>query len=129
YVTKPFALAELMARVAAVLRRSGPAPGAAPRVARFGEIEVNLDTRTVSRAGEDVRLTHLEFELLRFLVQNPERVFSREQLLERVWGIQHKSSPRTVDNFVGQLRAKLEAQPNKPDHFITVRGNGYRFSP
>ncbi|MCB9871950.1 MAG: response regulator transcription factor [Planctomycetes bacterium] len=129
YVTKPFGVAELLARIDAVLRRLVPMAAPAERGLGFADVSIDLERRVVTRGAAAIALTHLEFELLRFLVQNPERVFSREQLLERVWGIQHKSSPRTVDNFVGQLRAKLEAQPNKPDHFITVRGNGYRFSP
>ena len=72
-------------------------------------------------------MTHLEFELLVFMIENPDRVFTREQLLHRVWGVQHAGSPRTVDNFIGQLRAKIERTPNKPDHIVTVRSKGYRF--
>ena len=96
-------------------------------VQQHPERTLHLDTRKVYRLEDLVPMTHLEFELLTFLIRNPDRVFSREQLLQRVWGVHHTGSPRTVDNFVGQLRAKLEAKPNKPRHFITVRGNGYRF--
>jgi len=130
YVTKPFALAELLARVDAVLRRSGGdvATVAAPPVTRFGDIEVDLATRQVSRGDRDLKLTHLEFELLAFFLANPSRVFTREQLLRQVWG-QATGSPRTVDNFVGQLRAKLESDPESPCHLVTVRGSGYRFDP
>jgi DNA-binding response OmpR family regulator len=131
YVTKPFGVAELLARIDAVLRRlslSGPSAEPAETL-RFADVEVDLARRQVRRGGADVALTHLEFELLRFLLQNPERVFSREELLQRVWGIHHSSSPRTVDNFVGQLRGKLEVLPHRPAHFLTVRGNGYRFNP
>jgi DNA-binding response OmpR family regulator len=135
YVTKPFALAELVARVHALLRRVSlagarskvaPPPGPAP--VRFSEVEVNPGTRTVSRRGELVRLTHLEFELLHFLVTQPARVFGREELLRRVWGLS-AGSRRTVDNFVAQLRSKLEEDPDHPRHLITVRGSGYRFDP
>lgn len=132
YVIKPFALAELLARVDAVLRRYGAGAGAghaAPASSQarsFGQIAIDLGTRTVTRAGEPVRLTHLEFELLSFLIENPSRVFSRDQLLRQVWG-QRSGSPRTVDNFVGQLRSKLEVDAEHPQHFITVRGSGYRF--
>ena len=149
YVTKPFALAELLARVAAVLRRARLAAGAseaatAPMSAerredpvaeeglilRFGEIVVDLDTRTVTRAGTAVRLTHLEFELLRFFCVSARRVYSREQLLREVWGLrQAAGTARTVDNFLAQLRAKLEADPERPRHLLTVRGSGYRFVP
>ncbi len=129
YVTKPFALAELLARVDAVLRRTGAVsePLTGP-VSRFGACEVDLATRQVRRAGEEVKLTHLEFELLAYFLSNPSRVFSRERLLRDVWG-QSTGSPRTVDNFVGQLRSKLEGSADDPTHFVTVRGSGYRFDP
>ena len=126
YVTKPFALAELMARVQAVLRRSQPS-AEEERIIRFSGVEVSFAERMVSRDGEPVRLTHLEFELLGFFIEHPSRVFSREELLRQVWGVKHNGSRRTVDNFVAQLRAKLEHDPENPQHFITVRGSGYRF--
>ncbi len=138
YVTKPFALAELLARIAAVLRRSRTAPPPAeaepvatnppalPRL-RFGEVEVDLRARTVTRGPHPIKLTHLEFELLTFLCKNEERVFSREELLLGVWGFRQAGPARTVDNFVAQLRAKLEVDPDRPVHFLTVRGSGYRF--
>jgi DNA-binding response OmpR family regulator len=148
YVTKPFALAELLARVAAVLRRARKAMRASESaneartgdaredpmaesgpVLRFGEIVVDLDTRTVTRTGVPVRLTHLEFELLRFFCVSARRVYSREQLLREVWGLRQAGQVRTVDNFLGQLRAKLEADPEHPRHLLTVRGSGYRFVP
>ncbi len=133
YVTKPFALAELMARLHAVLRRASLSPGVglnadAPTF-RFGEIEVNLATRTVAKNTTQVRLTHLEFELLKFLIDNPVRVLQRDELLKQVWGVQHRGSKRTVDNFIAQLRAKLEDDPERPRHLLTVRGSGYRFDP
>jgi two-component system, OmpR family, alkaline phosphatase synthesis response regulator PhoP len=151
YVTKPFALAELLARVAALLRRArrnqpprtptvetpnqdattdDAASVAEPRrgqVLRFGDVVVDLDTRTVMRSGQEVKLTHREFELLRFLCQSNGRVFSREELVRQVWGLQHVGQARTVDNFVAQLRAKLEDDPDSPRHVLTVRGSGYRF--
>jgi len=148
YVTKPFALAELLARVAAVLRRvraaakspqaTAEAPQASSRedpaaeqglLLRFGDIVVDLDTRTVSRAGAPVPLTHLEFELLRFFCVSARRVYSREQLLREVWGLRQGGTKRTVDNFLAQLRAKLETDPERPRHLLTVRGSGYRFEP
>jgi DNA-binding response OmpR family regulator len=131
YITKPFALAELLARVAAVLRRArldrGARPAAPPRALRFGTIAVDLDARTVTRAGQAIKLTHLEFELLCFFGRSGGRVCSREELLRAVWGFQQSGQPRTVDNFVGQLRAKLEDDPDRPRYFVTVRGSGYRF--
>jgi DNA-binding response OmpR family regulator len=145
YVTKPFALAELLARVAAVLRRarlgarssdvaaeakSGEIPAVEPeQILRFGDVTVDLDTRAVTRANKPVRLTHLEFELLSFFCRSVRRVYSREQLLREVWGLRQAGQVRTVDNFVAQLRAKLEDDPEQPRHLITVRGSGYRFVP
>jgi two-component system, OmpR family, alkaline phosphatase synthesis response regulator PhoP len=134
YVTKPFALAELLARVAAVLRRARPGaaptgdhPQAVPPAVRFGDVAIDLAARTVTRAGKLVKLTHLEFELLSFFCRNENRVFSREELLREVWGLRQASPARTVDNFVAQLRAKMEADPDQPAHLLTVRGSGYRF--
>jgi DNA-binding response OmpR family regulator len=134
YVTKPFALAELLARIDAVLRRAHAAVATEPFAAApgdrlaFGDVAIDTAQRTVTRAGEPVKLTHLEFELLAFLVRHPAQVFARLQLLRLVWG-QTAGTPRTVDNFVGQLRKRLEPDPDHPRHFITVRGSGYRFDP
>ncbi len=136
YVTKPFALAELLARIDAVLRRahvSSAAPAEEPietegDVARFADVVVDNGQRTVTRGGEPVKLTHLEFELLWFFVRHPSQVFGRNRLLAAVWG-QTAGSPRTIDNFVGQLRKRFELDPERPRHFITVRGSGYRFDP
>jgi DNA-binding response OmpR family regulator len=139
YVTKPFALAELLARVAALLRRArlhlpqqgAPVdwPGSDTKRAeiRFGDVVINLDTRTVVRAGRTIKLTHREFELLVFLGRSGGRVFSREELVRQVWGLEHPGQARTVDNFVAQLRAKLEQDPEQPRHLLTIRGSGYRF--
>lgn len=126
YVTKPFALAELMARVQAVLRRAQTAQSEDQRTIHMSDIEVSVEERTVVKRGVPVKLTHLEFELLLFFLDNPGKVFSREALLKQVWGIRHNGSRRTVDNFVAQLRAKLESDPENPQHIITVRGSGYR---
>jgi DNA-binding response OmpR family regulator len=138
YITKPFALAELLARVAAVLRRARltRTPPAVPdpsekdaAVLRFGDVTVDLHTRTATRANQPIKLTHLEFELLSFFCRNSHRVYSREELVREVWGFQQGGQIRTVDNFVGQLRAKLEKHPDRPRHLLTVRGSGYRFVP
>jgi DNA-binding response OmpR family regulator len=133
YVTKPFALAELLARVGAVLRRAGQsrasADAAADNQIRFGDVTIDLRTRTVTRGGQPIALTHLEFELLTFFCRNSRRVYSREELLREVWGSRHAGPARTVDNFVAQLRAKLEVDPDRPARFLTVRGSGYRFVP
>jgi two-component system alkaline phosphatase synthesis response regulator PhoP len=133
YVTKPFALAELLARIDAVLRRTQAvvaAPVAAPHADKLGfdDVAIDLAQRTATRNGAEVKLTHLEFELLVFFVGHPSQVFSRTQLFNLVWG-QSAGSVRTVDNFVGQLRKRFEANPEQPRHFVTVRGSGYRFDP
>ncbi|HET9623230.1 MAG TPA: response regulator transcription factor [Kofleriaceae bacterium] len=136
YVTKPFALAELLARIDAVLRRTHLAPVAAAPVAApahadhltFDDVVIEVGQRLVTRGGAEVKLTHLEFELLVFFVTHPSQVFSRNQLFNLVWG-QSAGSVRTVDNFVGQLRKRFEANPEQPRRFVTVRGSGYRFDP
>jgi len=135
YVTKPFALAELLARIEAVLRRAAhissttiPVATAETGSLSFGRTSIDLGQRLASRAGIEVKLTHLEFELLVFFVRHPSQVFSRAQLFSHVWG-QSAGSVRTVDNFVGQLRKRFEDNPEAPVHFITVRGSGYRFDP
>jgi two-component system, OmpR family, alkaline phosphatase synthesis response regulator PhoP len=136
YVTKPFALAELLARVDAVLRRAqavavaapAPVPDAPRDLVRFGEVAIDSTQRTITRGSDVVRLTHLEFELLLFFVRHPSQVVSRQNLLAMVWG-QTAGTPRTIDNFVGQLRKRLESDPEHPRHFVTVRGSGYRFDP
>ena len=134
YVTKPFALAELLARIEALLRRVAQlAPVAPVEIVvgdnlSFADVAIDLGQRLVTRGGRDVKLTHLEFELLVFLARHPSQVFSRNQLFNLVWG-QSAGSVRTVDNFVGQLRKRFEMNPEQPRHFITVRGSGYRFDP
>jgi two-component system, OmpR family, alkaline phosphatase synthesis response regulator PhoP len=138
YVTKPFALAELLARIDAVLRRTDASaarratavelPAMRSEIIRFADVEVDLNGRTVNRAGTVIHLTHLEFELLAFFLQHPRQVFPRQLLFERVWG-QAVGSVRTVDNFIAQLRKHLEVDPEQPRHLMTVRGAGYRFDP
>lgn len=133
YVTKPFALAELLARIAAVLRRSHShermaGPNGNGNGFAFADVVVEPDTRVVTRQGQVIPFTHLEFELLAYFLRKPAQVVSRDQLLKEVWG-QTSGSARTVDNFVKQLRAKLEADSEQPRHFVTIRGSGYRFDP
>ncbi len=130
YVTKPFKLAELLARVHAVLRRAQLVRETnSARIVRFADVSVDLDQRTATKGDDTVRLTNLEFELLRFFVTNPNRVIGRGELLTKVWGLEHGGSKRTVDNFVAQLRSKLEVDAEAPQHILTVRGVGYRFEP
>jgi DNA-binding response OmpR family regulator len=127
YITKPFGLAELLARVKAVLRRDAIARGDDANPIRVGDLEVKPTTREVRRSGQLVELTATEFDILLCLVHAGGRVMSREQLQAQVWGPTHHGTPRTVDNFILQLRAKLEDNPASPRHIVTVRGVGYRF--
>lgn len=127
YITKPFGLAELLARVKAVLRRDGITRSRVDPVVEAGTLVVNSNTRQVSRDGEIVTLTATEFDILWCLVEAGGQVLSREQILAKVWGPGHKGTLRTIDNFLLQLRNKLERDPALPDHLLTVRGVGYRF--
>ena len=126
YVTKPFGAMELLARVDALLRRSRLSP-AAPVLDQFGEVQVNRAARTVKRRGEAVALTPKEFDLLIALMDRAGTVVPRADLLSVVWGYQQDVSTRTVDLHVSELRAKLEPNPARPVHIITVRKTGYRF--
>lgn len=127
YITKPFGLAELLARVKAVLRRDAIARRP-ESVVRAASLEIDAGTREVRRGGEPVELTATEFDVLSCLVKAEGKVLSREQILAKVWGANHHGTPRTVDNFVLQLRTKLEDDPQNPRHIVTVRGVGYRFA-
>ena len=134
YVTKPFNMRELLARIKAVLRRSGSGAkktgGAEQEMVRFldgGDIRVDLSKHAVLRGQEQVELNPKEFELLAFLMSNIGQVISREQVLRKVWGYDYIGSARTVDVHMRWLRQKLEADPEKPVHLITVRGYGYKY--
>lgn len=121
YVTKPFRVAELVARVRAHLRRRAP-----PTKVTFGHCEVDLEHRTVTQKGEHVEMTAKEFDLLRLFIEREGRVLTRDSILDSVWGHGYFGTSRTVDNFVQRLRSKLDL-PGEPKHFLTVRGIGYRF--
>ncbi|HEX8435045.1 response regulator transcription factor [Archangium sp.] len=126
YVVKPFGLQELLARIKAVLRRRFPTAGQ-PAPLSFADVLLDPAAKTVTRAGQPVELTAQEFKLLAHFLAHPGRTFSREELLSAAWGYDYVGSARTVDNFMRQLRLKLEVDPEQPRHFITVRGLGYRF--
>jgi len=125
YVTKPFSPRELLARVRAALRRT-VRTGTGDVVTCDG-ISVDFTKMEVNRNGEPVVLTAQEFKTLKFLIQNAERVISRDELLNEVWGYQNYPSTRTVDNHILKLRQKLENDPTNPIHFRTVHGMGYKF--
>jgi DNA-binding response OmpR family regulator len=128
YVTKPFSPRELAARVRTVLRRATPSetPEAA---AAFGEVELDAATREVHKRGREVKLTAREFDLLWFLASHPRRVFSRNQLMDRVWGYEAALDTGTVTVHVRRLREKIEDDPSRPRHLETVWGVGYRLCP
>ena len=126
YLVKPFGMAELLARVRAQLRRrAGEGAAAAPEF-RFGEVTVDLDRRSVSRAGDPVHLTPIEYRLLTFLVTHAGRVLTHRQILREVWGPGHSEGGHTLRVYVGRLRHKLEADPARPQHLLTETGVGYR---
>jgi DNA-binding response OmpR family regulator len=126
YVTKPFSIRELMARVKAVLRRvSAPAP--ATEVYRFSDVEVNVRSNQVLRDGRSVELSSKEFALLAYFVSHPAETLTRDHLLDAVWGYENYPNTRTVDTHIVHLRQKLEPNPEEPRFILTVHGSGYKF--
>ena len=128
YLTKPFAPKELSARIRALLRRVRTENHAGPTL-RFGDLEVIPDQGVVKRAGEEVHLTKTEFKLLVELASSPGKVFSRETLLDSVWGYDYFADGRLVDVHVRRLRTKVETDAANPRHVVTVRGLGYKLQP
>ena len=128
YVTKPFSPRELVARVRTDLRRSA-APVQLHERIRFGDLEIDAAAREVRKRGEALRLTAREFDLLLFLARHPRRVFSRDQLMSRVWGYEPAFDSGTITVHVRRLREKIEDDPARPRHLETVWGVGYRLSP
>ena len=128
YLAKPFSPRELVARVRAILRRTDiAARGEAAPSYEKGPVRIDFATYEVVVRGKPVKLTLKEFELLRFLVQNPNRVLSRDQLLDRVWGDETFVTPRTVDVHIRRLRKAIENDDRKPEWILTLRGVGYKF--
>ena len=128
YITKPFSIREFRSRVRAHLRRARLAPlSSAPEVVEADGVRIDLARRVVTVRGEPVQLTYLEFELLRMLATSPGRVYSRQTLLEKLWGGAQFRDPRTIDVHVRHLREKIERNPSEPEYIFTVRGVGYRF--
>jgi DNA-binding response OmpR family regulator len=130
YVTKPFSPKELVARVKAVLRRAGAKPLVDPRAQplTIGEVKINPSTRQVwARDGEEVTLTAKEFDLLWFFMNHPGQVFTRDQLLDQVWGFDFFGDASTVTVHVRRLREKVERHPTRPEYILTVWGVGYKF--
>jgi DNA-binding response OmpR family regulator len=130
YITKPFSIREFRSRVRALLRRAAIPSGedGAEAIERDG-LRIDVARRDVEVRGNPVQLTYVEFELLRKLAMSPGRVFSREMLLQSLWGGADYREPRTIDVHVRHLREKLERDPSEPEFILTVRGVGYRFRP
>jgi len=127
YVTKPFSPRELLARVRTAMRRSSRTP--LSETFSFGDVKVDFKKMELWREGNLVQLTSQEFKVLKFMIQNAERVLSREELLNHVWGYRNYPSTRTVDNHILRLRQKVEKDPANPLHFRTVHSAGYKFVP
>ncbi|MEX1055882.1 MAG: response regulator transcription factor [Rhodothermales bacterium] len=127
YVTKPFNAEELAARVKAILQRTQPADRAPMTIYKIGDVEINFTTHEAVRGDNEVDFTALEFDILRYLIQNRGRTVTRRQLLRDVWGIEHEIITRTVDRHIASVRKKIEIDANEPEHIETVYGLGYRF--
>ncbi|MGQ0736124.1 MAG: response regulator transcription factor [Acidobacteriota bacterium] len=125
YVSKPFSVQELMARVRAQVRRDDWRSDSGPEFT-FGDVTVNLRQRLVMRKGRRVSLSGREFELLRYLLAHRNEIVSREQLLRDVWGYHQLAVTRTVDNYIAKLRTQLEPRPHEPRYIVTVHGSGYQ---
>ena len=130
YIVKPFSPSELVARVKSHITRYERLTGGKNQanVLIFDELEINLDAHRVFSAGSEVILANREFELLSFLAQNPNIVFSRERLFERIWGLEALGDSATVTVHINRIRDKIESNPNKPRYIETIWGSGYRFN-
>ena len=126
YITKPFGLRELLARVRALLRRSQPGVAKENGAITIGRLSINFSAFSADEAGAEIKLSHKEFEILSFLHHHKNQVVSRYDLLEKVWGYEEQPTTRTVDNFIVRLRQKVEINPNHPKIILTVHGTGYK---
>lgn len=129
YITKPYSPRELVARIRAVLRRSSEPVDPIQTVLEAGPVRMDVDRHTVTVGVDNVQLPLKEFELLEMLLRNAGRVLTRGQLIDRVWGANYVGDTKTLDVHVKRLRSKIEKEPGKPRHLVTVRGLGYKFDP
>ncbi|MEQ3554826.1 response regulator [Pseudonocardia nematodicida] len=129
YVTKPFGMPELLARLRAAVRRAATTPGPGERTVSFGEVEVDLGRKRVRRAGENVHLTPTEWGMLEMLARHPGRLVSQRDMLTHVWGPRYEDRTNYLRVHLAQLRRKLEAEPSRPRHLLTEPGMGYRLEP
>jgi DNA-binding response OmpR family regulator len=126
YITKPFSVRELLSRVKAVLRRSGAEKRGGSGSCTIGRLTVDFSRYAAADADGSVDLSHKEFELLKYFVEHAGQIVHRDQLLDQVWGYDIYPNSRTVDNFIVRLRKKIETNPAKPEHLLTVHGFGYK---
>jgi two-component system response regulator RegX3 len=126
-VTKPFSSRELVARMRAVLRRRGDIDEPVSAIMESGPVRMDVDRHVVTVRSQQVQLPLKEFELLEVLLRNAGRVLTRMQLIDRVWGADYVGDTKTLDVHIKRLRAKIEADPARPQHIVTVRGLGYKF--
>ncbi len=129
YVTKPFSVGELVARLRALFRRTARPTESAPEVFAIGKASVNMTAHSVTLDGRAEQLSFYEVELLRLLVERSGQPVSRDEILQKIWGVDAGPSNRTVDNFIVKLRKKIEPSPDKPEHILTVYGFGYKLAP
>jgi DNA-binding response OmpR family regulator len=128
YVTKPFSVNELIARMRAIFRRAAR-PGALPDIVEIGAAKVSFATHSLTIGGKEHELSFYEVELLRLLVERSGQPVSRDEILQKIWGLEAAPTNRTVDNFIVKLRKKIEPLPDKPTHILTVYGFGYKLVP
>jgi DNA-binding response OmpR family regulator len=129
YVTKPFSVRELLARVRSVLRRARPAAGRRFEQFSFGDVSVDFKRQGVQKAGRNLELSAREFRILAYFIEHAGEMLSREQLLNEIWGYDVFPTTRTVDNHIARLRKKIEDEPDVPRYILTMRGAGYLFEP
>lgn len=126
YITKPFSLRELLARIKAILRRNNSVSSKENNVVTIGQLQVDFEAFCATSQGVEVKLSHKEIEILSYLYKNHNKVISRYDLLEKVWGYEEQITTRTVDNFIARIRQKVEPNPNQPRVILTVHGSGYK---
>jgi DNA-binding response OmpR family regulator len=129
YVTKPFSVGELIARLRAIFRRAARPTESTADVVSIGQCSVSMTAHTVSRGSRSEQLSFYEVELIRLLHERIGQPVSREEILQKIWGVEAGPSNRTVDNFIVKLRKKIEKSPDKPEHILTVYGFGYKLAP
>jgi DNA-binding response OmpR family regulator len=126
YITKPFSLRELLARIKAILRRNHSVGGKENNFITIGQLQVDFEAFCATCQGLEVKLSHKEIEIISYLYKNHNKVISRYDLLEKVWGYEEQITTRTVDNFIARIRQKVEPNPNQPRVILTVHGSGYK---